>query len=169
MSERQNQISELILTPQGGTSVGNVRQDQESLLILVGQGTPIVGHVQQDNEFLMLLVPNVLGRVQLVLGGFVDLGGNPIAFGTLTLALTQDATSPQGQLSGGISVSIPLDANGNIASGSVFAWPNSLLTPSVTQYIAKVYTASGQLVYLQYVTITNPPNPFNVALWVPIF
>lgn len=167
MSERQNQISELILTPQGGASAGNVRENQISEMILTAQGTPIIGNVRQDNEFLLLLVPYVAGRVQLIQGGFQDAMGHPVALGKLTIKLSRDAESPTGELCADLVATLPLDSNGNI-SGTYYVWPNSLLQPSDTYYIAKVYTAEGQLVWLQNIIVPTTPSPFPIQDWEPV-
>jgi hypothetical protein len=100
-------------------------------------------------------------------GGFVDSSGKPVAFGNLTMKLSADATSPGGQVCSGLKVSIPLDANGNIA-GTPTVFVNSALNPSDTEYRAEVYSAAGQLCYGPVeVTVPAGTGPFNVANWVP--
>jgi len=96
-----------------------------------------------------------MAREQLDFGVFQDAAGNPLALGYLTVRLNTDAVSNDGdQVSAGIIVTVPLDANGLI-SGSAQFWPNNQLTPTDTVYIIKAYTARGQLVW-EYQTSSLP-------------
>lgn len=108
-----------------------------------------------------------MAKIAIVGGSFQDALGNPVAGGTLTLQLTQDAMingGATGQVCSGIEASIILDGSGN-ASANV--WPNDQLTPSTTSYKATVYTSTGQLAWgPQYETITGS-GPFNLDTWVP--
>ena len=106
-----------------------------------------------------------MAKIAIQNGHWQDPLGNAIALGELTLQLTQDAKiNSGGQVCGGVVVGIALDSSGD-ASANV--WPNDQLTPSTTQYQAKVYTAQGQLVWgPQYETITGS-GPFNLDTWTP--
>jgi len=62
-----------------------------------------------------------------------------------------------------------LDSTGSVPlANNVYVAANDLLNPTGSYYIAKVYTASGQLVWgPQYVQILSTSNPFNLDAWVP--
>lgn len=100
-----------------------------------------------------------MAREQLDFGVFQDVAGNPLALGYLTVRLNKDAVTATGdQISAGIVVTVPLNADGFIAGAAMF-WPNNQLTPTDTVYIIKAYTARGQFVW-EYQTGTLPTNNF---------
>lgn len=84
-------------------------------------------------------------------GAFQDPAGNPIAFGSLTAQLQEDIVSGVNQICAGITVTLNLDANGNIAAGSL--WP--------AVYLFTVYTAQGQRVWENQINVSEfiPPLP----------
>ena len=106
-------------------------------------------------------------KVILTGGAFTDFMGRPIANGLLTMKLSEDATSPAGQICAGITIKIPLDVNGNV-SGTPSVAANDTMNPNTTTYTVNVYAADGQLVWgpLQ-ATVPSGIVPFNVSSWVP--
>lgn len=110
--------------------------------------------------------------VQIAGGGFQDSEGNLLAFGKLVLRLSSPATDPTGtiQICNDLEFSVPLDADGNIVTSPVqhSAWPNDIILPAGTYYMAKVYNASGELSWgPNAVFIESEPSPFFVNDWVP--
>jgi hypothetical protein len=110
------------------------------------------------------------GKNQIDGGAFQDFEGNVLAFGFLTMQLShdeQESVQP-GQVFAAYPITVPLDANGNIA-GTVYVWPNDQLNPANSYYIVNAYRADGTLAWLapQYETVTTLPSPFNVGTWIP--
>ena len=91
-------------------------------------------------------------------GGFQDASGAPIAGGKVTFRLNTDATAGDCQLAAGRIISFELDDYGNLSG---YIWPNDQMTPDNTVYIAKCYTASGQLVWEAQFYITTPSDIFR--------
>lgn len=116
------------------------------------------------------------GTNQITGGAFQDLEGSVLANGYLTMQLSHDeqfsfssgGDDPDGQVVGGSTRRIPLDANGNI-NGTVYVWPNDQLNPANSYYIVNAYRRDGVQAWLspQYQTVTSSPSPFNVGAWVP--
>lgn len=82
-------------------------------------------------------------------GGFQAPNGQPVALGKMTAELQGDVTLAGSQICGGRKVTFNLDANGNIASGSLWA-------PAT--YLFTAYTAQGQQVWQGSVNLTIPPS-----------
>lgn len=104
-------------------------------------------------------------KIVLTGGNFQDNQGNKIANGTVTFLLNVDSeTQSLYQIVSKTTISVGLDANGNIAGTPAF-WTTTILTPSNSYYTVKVFTAKGQLVWgPNYMTIPNT-SPFNIATW----
>jgi hypothetical protein len=85
---------------------------------------------------------------------FQDPSGTPIAGGKVTFDLSYDisnATSGGIQVSSGITTSATLDSNGRC---TVTLYRTDILVPSGSVYFVRVYTAEGQLVYSEQMTVT---------------
>lgn len=107
---------------------------------------------------------------QLSGGAFQYPDGTPVTNGSMLLVLSTDATvNSNVQISAGWTVSLPLDANGNVvSSASEVVWPNDVLTPSGSFYMVSVYTENGQLVWGPNAQqVLSTPSPYNVGVWVP--
>ena len=76
---------------------------------------------------------------------FYDSSGEPIAYGHVSLSLTEDVYSPVGQVCASIRVIVPLDDTGTMISIPQ-VYPCSDLVPSDVQYVLLSYTASGERV-----------------------
>lgn len=89
----------------------------------------------------------ILQKIHLSGGMFQDGAGNPNSNGYLILTLSHDSNvqvlgGPTGvQVYAGVPIKVRLDNNGNILPNQI--WPNSLLTPSGSYYLAKLYNNSG--------------------------
>ena len=115
--------------------------------------------------------------VKLINGNFQDFEGNIVANGSLKLEISQDEqlSSSTGQLCGGRTVSIPLDASGNILGSSTspsgpaqYVYPTDAMVPINASYTGWVYTAQGQLVWgPNYGLLVPSGATFNVDNWVP--
>jgi hypothetical protein len=100
-------------------------------------------------------------------GAFQDAEGNVLANGYLTMTLSQDSSvSGVGNIAAGITITITLDTNGNVAGSPAQAvWGNDVLSGN-TFYSVTGYTLAGQPAY-------GPNNQqvvgstFNVGTWVP--
>jgi hypothetical protein len=82
---------------------------------------------------------------------FVDSSNNPLANGLLTLRLNTDAQLSGDQISAERIVNIPLDSSGAMSQNIS---RNDLMVPAGTVYFAKAYTAKGQLVWQQELSLT---------------
>jgi hypothetical protein len=135
-------------------------------LVDLPDGTDTTGIFQTVLD-LGTWIPNLLGS-QLILSQtpsigsyqplpFMDAAGNPIANGTMTMRLSQDAVSADGnQICAGIVVSVPLDDNG-IANTLLYG--TDVLNPPST-YEQEVFTSLGAKVYSQNnLPITGLPAP----------
>lgn len=110
-------------------------------------------------------------QVQLVGGGFQDAEGNPLANGYLTMVLDQDEqVNGTTEVCGGVTVSVPLDDNGNVlTSPPVVVWPNDLLIPVNCYYTITGYASNGQRVWgpnVQQVLSTDG-DQFDIGSWIP--
>lgn len=106
-------------------------------------------------------------KVVLTGGGFQDAEGNVLANGYLTMKLNQDEQSPsEGQIGAGITLTIPLDENGDIAD-SPEVWPNDVLIPTNSYYIVFAFTEEGQQAWGPFYGTVDSPSPFDVTTWVP--
>ncbi len=105
----------------------------------------------------------------LVYGGnFQDAQGNPLANGYLTFRLNTDAmvaNSPNIQVGAGRVVNVTLGLDGNVY-GAFPIWGNDVLQPSGTVYIVHGYSAAGELVWNNQMTITGS-STFDLGSWVP--
>ena len=90
-----------------------------------------------------------MGLISMVgTGGFQNPSGTPLAFGTLKVRLLEDVNLGDSQICAGRVVSFPLDANGDVLSGSL--WAGAL-------YVFTAYTAQGQPVWSMQVAFDYPP------------
>lgn len=105
-------------------------------------------------------------------GGFQDVEGGSLSFGTLKLKLSSDAYTDTGAhlVCAGSEVEVPLDVDGNVL-GTVNIFGNEVLTgvwSSLldTYYFATAETADGQLAWgPNAVTLTG--STFDVSNWIP--
>jgi|SRR5208337_304620 len=102
---------------------------------------------------------------QIVGGKFQDSAGNPLVAGYLTFRLLTDGYTGTIQVSAGIKATVPLDSNGTI-SGTVYLWPNASLTP-VSVYQVDAFTATGENVWSNQMTIPAGAGSFDLGTWVP--
>lgn len=122
------------------------------------------GNVRRKGGIIMATM------VQLINGSFSDLCGNPVAFGTLKLRLSQDASLLSGgQLSSARTVLINLDGNGNVQGSPIQSvWPTDQMSPSTVSYVGWVYSSEGQLVWGPNYNLLVPSGAtFDVSAWVP--
>ena len=88
----------------------------------------------------------------LIEGGNFQLpNGTPLAYGYVTFRLNTDAKAEDSQISSGRIVTFPLDENGDLSG---YIWPNDIMVPNDTVYIAKAYTSIGQLAWEAQLHIT---------------
>jgi hypothetical protein len=108
------------------------------------------------------------GKNQIDGGAFQDMEGNTLAFGFITMQLSQECseTVDPGIVGSANTITIPLNAQGNIA-GTVSVWPNNQLTPSTSFYTVNAYTYQGVQAWSspQNVTVPSTPSPYNVGNW----
>ena len=114
-------------------------------------------------------------KVQLIGGNFQDAEGAVLANGTLTLKLNQDSKVNSSEICAGITVTIQLDSNGNVASSTStpaasnqFVWGNDQLTPANSFYKVTGYAANGQLVFgANNQQVIGNGGTFDVSTWIP--
>lgn len=108
--------------------------------------------------------------VTLTGGKFRDLEGSPLSNGTLALTLSHDEqdSSDSSQVVGGLSRSIPLDMNGNIA-GSPQVEATDTLNPSGAFYTVMAYRQDMVQAWRapQYWVISSTPSPLDVGTLIP--
>jgi hypothetical protein len=115
-------------------------------------------------------------KVQLINGHWQDSEGNVLALGSLKMVLVQDEqlSSSAGQICGGITLTILLDANGNVqgTSGDGFptqsVWPTDQMNPLGASYTVTAYSAAGELAWGPNYNLLVPSGAtFDVDNWVP--
>lgn len=112
---------------------------------------------------------------QLTGGNFQDANGNVLAYGYLTLKLSQDGNvSGVGNICSGVTITIQLDVNGNVASltsptpvANQYVWANSNIAPINTYYKVTGYTQEGQRAFGLNNQQVAAGATFNVGTWVP--
>lgn len=89
----------------------------------------------------------------------------PVANGYLLVNLNKDARCATGNISSGVKVKIPLDANGNLTQGNIF-YPNIEIFPMDTVYVYSVYDSAGQRVagpLFINIGYSLPPKGFGLS------
>ena len=112
---------------------------------------------------------------QLLGGTFQDCNGSVLAYGYLTLKLSQDGNvSGVGNICSGVTITIQLDANGNVGSSTSptpvadqYVWANSNISPINTYYKVTGYTQEGQRAFGPNNQQVAAGATFNVGTWVP--
>ena len=112
---------------------------------------------------------------QLLGGTFQDCNGSVLAYGYLTLKLSQDGNvSGVGNICSGVTITIQLDANGNVGSSTSptpvadqYVWANSNISPINTYYKVTGYTQGGQRAFGPNNQQVAAGATFNVGTWVP--
>src|SRR5271165_2600666 len=110
----------------------------------------------------------MLSKCVLTGGAFQDSEGNVLANGYLQFELSQDSSvTGVGNVASGITITINLDANGNVSSSPAQSvWGNDVLLPVNSFYKVTGYTSAGQPAWgpnNQQVTGTA----LNLGTWVP--
>ncbi len=108
-------------------------------------------------------------KVQIEGGAFQNEQGVVVALGTLVLQLSQDAqvVSPPSQVND-TPITVNLDSNGNVpASPSVLIWGNDQLVPSGTVYSARVFDATGALVWGPQLWSLSGAGPIDLGTLTP--
>src|SRR5580658_4603119 len=108
-------------------------------------------------------------------GAFQDSNGSPLAFGYLTLKLSQDGNvAGVGNICSGVTITIQLDVNGNVAGltspipvANQYVWANSNISPINTYYKVTGYTQEGQRAFGLNNQQVAAGATFNVGTWVP--
>jgi hypothetical protein len=149
-----DQALALILAP-GSPAVA---EDQQFALIIEQRFNPatIFNYIDQQ---VALIVERRNPRTQITGGHFQAPDGTPLANGYLIIRLSTDAMSPQGQLSAGISVTVPLGSDGNV-SGFAALWATDLLDAggNAIFYAVSAYSSGGQKCWGPYAQqIPNVP------------
>lgn len=85
--------------------------------------------------------------------------GAPVANGYLVIYLSKDCATPSGGQVGTVPVTVQLNEDGAIIGSPQF-WQNSVLTPSDSIYVVKVYESTGELVsnYQLNIVVGNSPS-----------
>lgn len=153
----------LILSP-GSPAV----EADQSLALIVEQRLVAATIFNYIDQQLALIVERRNPRTQLTGGHFQDASGQPLANGYLIIRLSTDAMSPQGQLSAGISATVPLGSDGNV-SGFAALWATDLLDAGSNAifYAVTVYSSGGQKVWGTYQeSLPNVPV-YDIGGWTP--
>jgi hypothetical protein len=79
-------------------------------------------------------------------GPWLDASGNPLANGTLSIRMTNDAVAASLQICAGRTVIVTLDGDGNFPD-DVTLVSTGTMSPSSTTYIVTAYSQKGQLVW----------------------
>jgi len=102
--------------------------------------------------------------MKTITGSFLREDGTPAAGATLTLKLSQDASSPSGQIMAAL-ISITLDQNGAIPVGTQI-WANDELQPPGTVYHVTVQDGTSGTAYKERLTIAGA-SPISLNSLVP--
>ena len=106
-------------------------------------------------------------KVNIVNGHFQDLEGNDLSNGYLTFELTQNASVNDSIVCSDATVTIALDVNGDVVSGS-YLWGNDQMTPINSFYRVTGYTVEGQIVFgPNNQQIIGDGGTFDLGTWVP--
>jgi len=98
-----------------------------------------------------------------ITGTWLREDGTPAAGATLTLKLSQDASSPSGQIMAAL-ISILLDSTGSIPAGTQI-WANDELQPSITSYHTTVQDGTSGTAYRERLVIAgNSPISLNAIV-----
>jgi hypothetical protein len=110
-----------------------------------------------------------MAKVQLTGGSFEDSEGNALALGYLEMQLSQDENvSGVGQICAGITITIQLDASGNVVVSPVQSvWGNDVMLPVNSYYRVTGWTAAGQMVFGPNNQQVTGASPFNLSTWIP--
>jgi hypothetical protein len=82
---------------------------------------------------------------------FQDPSGKPLALGSATFRLTQDAQVVNtAQIVRGTLVTAALDSNGSV---TILLWPTNQLVPA-TVYTVRAYSANGLLAFEEQMSLT---------------
>jgi hypothetical protein len=164
MASQAQSAQDVLIFEEAGSPVGNLRAAQD---VLIFEGSTFPTHTMNAAQDVLLFEIPIPKVITQILGNFQDPSGNPIANGSLTVRLNMDAMGPGSiQVSADRLITMPLDQNGNL-SGLQYLWANSLLsTPYgvLTSYIMTVYSALGQQIWQQQITVPNATS-FNIGSW----
>jgi hypothetical protein len=107
--------------------------------------------------------------IQLIGGSFQDVQGNPLAAGYLTMELSQDEETNDSLICSGITITVPLDANGSIiTSPPQYVWGNDQMLPVNSFYKVTGYTAEGQAAWGPCnQQVIGSGGTFDVGTWIP--
>lgn len=127
------------------SETANVRLSQ--IAIEAVTDLPSNSNLRLSQIALEVLVPAAL-RTQIIGGNFQDASGQPLANGRLEIRLSTDAMSPDGQVSAGISATVPLGSNGSI-TGFASLWSTDQLDAGGDSvfYAVTAYSSSGLKVW----------------------
>lgn len=158
-----DQALALILAPGSPAAA----EDQQFALIVEQRLNPatIFNYIDQQ---LALIVERRNPRTQITGGHFQGADGQPIANGRIEIRLSTDAMSPQGQLSAGISVTVPLDSDGNV-SGFAALWATDLLDAggNAIFYAVSAYSSGGQRVWGPWQETLPNVVIYDIGGWTP--
>lgn len=107
--------------------------------------------------------------IQVMGGAFQDALSRPIAGGTMTVRLPEDARAPLGQMMSNVVAKTTTDSSGNIVP--IFLWNSAALIAGSGRdsfYILTLYTAGGQACWKTYLTLPVSPNPYNLVNATPL-
>lgn len=117
----------------------------------------------------------MISPVQLIGGAFQDSQGNVLNSGYLTMMLSQDGETNDSLICAGITLTVQLDSNGNVASTSStpavsnqYVWGNDQLLPVNSYYTVTGFTAAGQIAFgPNNQQVVGNGGTFDVGQWVP--
>lgn len=102
--------------------------------------------------------------MKTITGAFLRPDGSPAANAKLLLKLSQDASSPNGQIEAS-QVTVQLDVNGNIPANTQ-VWANDELQPAGTFYHVVLADNTFGTTYKERLTISGN-SPININTLVP--
>ena len=106
--------------------------------------------------------------VQLTGGHFQDSQGNLLSDGYLKMVLNNDESVNDFQICAGITITVPLDAFGDVVSSpGIFVWGNDVMLPINSYYTVTGYTSEGQIAFGPNNQQIEGTGTFDLGTWVP--
>ena len=107
-------------------------------------------------------------QIQLVGGHFQDSQGNLLSDGYLKMVLNNDESVNDFQICAGITITVPLDAFGDVVSSpGIFVWGNDVMLPINSYYTVTGYTSEGQIAFGPNNQQIEGTGTFDLGTWVP--
>ncbi len=112
-------------------------------------------------------------NLQVKLGNFVDMEGNPLSNGYLLWELSHDEqySVSNSQVVAGLKVRMTLDTSGNVPTNPpTLIYSNDVLAPTGSFYTVRAFKSDGTEAWKapQYFQLNASPNPLDLGTLIPL-